>query len=150
MKKIIEERRNMKFLDAVGPFAISKSVWSQLLDENEKGRSVTSFQDVSLDGSISKQYSIINILIPHVSNVNHLNGLVPPNFAQPPHFLSSLLQHLGVVLQGTKGLRDSLNSLALVGPLESMKGSTLTSVNLKGAFALIYSLQSPISIPCSM
>ena len=41
----------MKFLDAVGPIAISKSVWSQLLDENEKGRSVTSFQDVSLDGS---------------------------------------------------------------------------------------------------
>ena len=40
----------MKFLDAVGPIAISKSVWSQLLDENEKGRSVTSFQDVSLDG----------------------------------------------------------------------------------------------------
>ena len=41
----------MKFLDAVGPIAISKSVWSQLLDENEKGRSVTSFQDVSLDGT---------------------------------------------------------------------------------------------------
>ena len=41
----------MKFLDAVGPIAISKSVWSQLLDENEKGRSVTSFQDVSLDGN---------------------------------------------------------------------------------------------------
>ena len=40
----------MKFLDAVGPIAISLSVWSQLLDENEKGRSVTSFQDVSLDG----------------------------------------------------------------------------------------------------
>ena len=43
----------MKFLDAVGPIAISKSVWSQLLDENEKGRSVTSFQDVSLDGIVS-------------------------------------------------------------------------------------------------
>ena len=43
----------MKFLDAVGPIAISKSVWSQLLDENEKGRSVTSFQDVSLDGIIN-------------------------------------------------------------------------------------------------
>ena len=41
----------MKFLDAVGHIAISKSVWSQLLDENEKGRSVTLFQDVSLDGT---------------------------------------------------------------------------------------------------
>ena len=45
----------MKFLDAVGPIAISKSVWSQLLDENEKGRSVTSFQDVSLDGTSRTQ-----------------------------------------------------------------------------------------------
>ena len=47
----------MKFLDAVGPIAISKSVWSQLLDENEKGRSVTSFQDVSLDGRRNLFYS---------------------------------------------------------------------------------------------
>ena len=51
MKKIIKESKNMKFLVALGPIAISKSVWSQLLDENEKGRSVTSFQDVSLDGN---------------------------------------------------------------------------------------------------
>ena len=48
----------MKFLDAVGPIAISKSVWSQLLDENEKGRSVTSFQDVSLDGTLDALYVI--------------------------------------------------------------------------------------------
>ena len=46
----------MKFLDAVGPIAISKSVWSELLDEIEKGRSVTSFQDVSLDGNTKNEW----------------------------------------------------------------------------------------------
>ena len=51
----------MKFLDAVGPIAISKSVWSQLLDENEKGRSVTSFQDVSLDGTKRDHNSMTTI-----------------------------------------------------------------------------------------
>ena len=70
MKKIIKESKNMKFLVALGPIAISKSVWSQLLDENEKGRSVTSFQDVSLDGnhglSPSKQRLSFGRRKPHI------------------------------------------------------------------------------------
>ena len=53
----------MKFLDAVGPIAISKSVWSQLLDENEKGISVTSFQDVSLDGTTQLTVCKVEILL---------------------------------------------------------------------------------------
>ena len=35
-EKISEESRNMKFLHAVGPIAISLAVWPQLIAENER------------------------------------------------------------------------------------------------------------------